>query len=102
MFQNWHRSGYKDIRQFWNKLPLFILHRGNRFQYNLISNSMEKGVEDKESYYARHKQERKEYQRNYRYTHLEEVRKKDRERKRRTPLHRRLVTFSHNVSVSFD
>jgi hypothetical protein len=63
---------------------------------------MEEGVKNKGSYYARHKQERKEYQRDYRYTHLEEVRKKDRERKRKRLKPLTPIVFDRNVSVVFD
>lgn len=63
---------------------------------------MEKGVENKESYYARNKEDRKEYQRGYRYTHLKEVRKKDRERKRKRLKPLTPIAFDRNVSVVFD
>jgi hypothetical protein len=63
----------------------------------------------RQTHYERHKEERKAYQRNYRNEHLEEVRRKDNERKRGKgnkwmgdpPVMYPLV-FRYNVVVSFD
>jgi hypothetical protein len=60
----------------------------------------------RQTHYERHKEERKAYQRNYRSEHLEEVRTKDKERKRKKwkgdpPVVYPLV-FRDNVRVSFD
>jgi hypothetical protein len=60
---------------------------------------MQQGVK-KESYYERQREERKKYQRQYREDHLEEVRKKDRERRRRTQPFTPLLV-EHNVKVVF-
>jgi hypothetical protein len=60
---------------------------------------MEQGVK-KESYYERQREERKKYQRQYREDHLEEVRKKDRERRRR-PKPSVPLLVEHNVKVVF-
>ena len=61
---------------------------------------MEQGVK-KETYYQREREKRKAYQRKYRYDHLEEVRKKDRER-RRTPKKTAPILIEKNVRVRFD
>jgi hypothetical protein len=61
---------------------------------------MEQGVK-KETYYQRERENRKAYQRKYREVHLEEVRKKDRERRRKTPK-QDPIRVEKNVRVSFD
>jgi hypothetical protein len=66
---------------------------------------MEKEVK-KPTYYELHRHERKEYQQSYRYFHLEEVREKDRLRKRKInkgdpPVSYPLV-FRENVAVTFN
>jgi hypothetical protein len=58
------------------------------------------------TYYELNKTKRKEYQQTYRYSHLEDIRRKDRERKRKNdkggpPVPYPLV-FRENVVVSFD
>jgi hypothetical protein len=58
------------------------------------------------TYYDRHKDDRKKYQEKYRNDHLEEIRLKDRIRKRRTdkgaPKVLYPLIFRENVVVSFD
>jgi len=54
-----------------------------------------------QTYYQREREKRKAYQRKYREVHLEEVRKKDRERRRRTPK-TDPIRIEKNVRVSFD
>jgi len=59
----------------------------------------------KPTYYELNKSKRKEYQQTYRYSHLEEVRRKDRERKRKNdkgaiPVTR--LVWTENVIVKFD
>lgn len=60
---------------------------------------MEQGVK-KETYYQRERENRKKYQREYRELHLEEIRKKDRER-RRTPKKTTPIKVEKNIKVSF-
>jgi hypothetical protein len=81
------------------------MRRSNPFSENLIVEIMDQEVK-KPTYYELHKHERKEYQQSYRYYHLEEVRRKDRERKRKThkgdpPVTYPLV-FREKVVVRFD
>jgi hypothetical protein len=81
------------------------MRRSNPFSENLIVWIMEKEVK-KPTYYELNRNERKEYQQSYRYYHLEEVRRKDRERKRKNhkgdaPVQYPLV-FRENVVVRFD
>lgn len=61
---------------------------------------MEQGVKP-QTYYEREKENRKQYQRQYRAEHLEEVRKKDRER-RRKPKKGKPIVVEHSIRVSFD
>jgi len=61
---------------------------------------MEQGVKQ-ETYYQRKRENRKAYQRQYREAHLEEVRKKDRER-RRTPKKTEPIKVEKNIRVAFD
>ena len=60
---------------------------------------MEQSVKP-QTYYERKRETRKAYQRQYRAEHLEEVRKKDRER-RRTPKPSTPILVEHNVKVVF-
>jgi hypothetical protein len=62
-----------------------------------------------ESYYEKHKEERKAYQKKYRALNLEDIRKKDQERKRKKyksadkgarPVTR--LVWTENVIVKFD
>jgi hypothetical protein len=61
---------------------------------------MEQGVKP-QTYYERKRETRKEYQRQYREAHLEEVRRKDRER-RRKPKKGKPIVVEHFIRVSFD
>jgi hypothetical protein len=61
---------------------------------------MEQGVKP-QTYYERERENRKAYQRQYREEHLEEVRKKDRER-RRKPKKGKPIVVEHFIRVSFD
>jgi hypothetical protein len=54
------------------------------------------------THYERHKEERKAYQRGYREKHLEEVRKKDRLRKREKKGVVSVIKIDKNVVVSFE
>lgn len=79
--------------------------KSNPFSQSLIIRIMEQQVK-KPTYYELHKYERKKYQETYRYYHLEEVREKDRLRKRKSnkgdpPVAYPLV-FNGNVAVRFD
>jgi hypothetical protein len=60
----------------------------------------------KPTYYELHRHKRKEYQQTYRYNHLEEVRRKDRERKRKNdkgePAVPYPLVFNERVIVKFD
>lgn len=60
----------------------------------------------KPTYYELHRQERKKYQEAYRDYHLEEVRRKDRERKRKNnkgdPAVPYPLVFNGSVVVSFN
>lgn len=60
----------------------------------------------KPTYYELHKYQRKKYQETYRYNHLEEVRRKDRERKRKNnkgePAVPYPLVFNEGVIVKFD
>lgn len=60
---------------------------------------MEESVKP-QTYYERKRETRKAYQREYREAHLEEVRKKDRER-RRTPKKTEPIKVEKNIRVSF-
>lgn len=76
----------------------------NPFSQNLIIRIMEQEVK-KPTYYELNKSKRKEYQQTYRYSHLEEVRRKDRERKRKIDKGARPVNelvWRENVIVKFD
>jgi hypothetical protein len=59
-----------------------------------------------ETYYEKHKEERKEYQQKYRVLNLQAIRKKDQERKRKKnkgePKVAHTLVFRENVVVSFD
>jgi hypothetical protein len=61
---------------------------------------MEQGVKP-QTYYERKRETRKEYQRQYREAHLEEVRRKDRER-RRKPKKGKPIVVEHSIKVSFE
>jgi len=61
---------------------------------------MEQSVKP-QTYYERERETRKEYQRQYREAHLEEVRRKDRER-RRKPKKGKPIVVEHFIRVSFD
>ena len=60
---------------------------------------MEQSVKP-QTYYERKRETRKAYQRQYRAEHLEEVRKKDRER-RRKPNKTEPIKVEKNIRVSF-
>jgi hypothetical protein len=65
---------------------------------------MEQGVK-KTTYYELHREERKKYQSTYRETHLEDVRNKDKERKRKKYKGDRPTTslvWKDNVVVKFE
>jgi hypothetical protein len=81
------------------------MRRTNPFSQSLIEGIMEQEVK-KPTYYELHRYERKKYQQAYRDYHLEEIREKDRERKRKKykgspPVAQHIVVRS-NVVVSFD
>ena len=63
---------------------------------------MEQSVKPR-TYYERERETRKEYQRQYREAHLEEVRRKDRERRRKPKTKQgKPIVVEHAVKVSFD
>jgi hypothetical protein len=81
------------------------MQKSNPFSQSLIIGVMEEEVK-KPTYYELHRHERKKYQQAYRDYHLEEVRKKDRERKRMkskgNPAVLQPVIVQSNIVVSFD
>jgi len=81
------------------------MRRSNPFSQSLIIGIMEQEVK-KPTYYELHRHERKKYQQAYRDYHLEEVRRKDRERKRKkskgSPPVVQPVIVQSNIVVSFD
>jgi hypothetical protein len=81
------------------------MRMSNPFSQNLIVGIMEQEVK-KPTYYELHRNERKKYQQTYRDYHLEEVRKKDRERKRMkskgSPPVAQHIVVRTNIIVSFD